>query len=93
VDAELARLHGEYGDFDDDALFGYAVEHGVRDLESALRAMTFTRNGHKRTEKRKVAAVAGGQGHSSTPKPKVPPEEIVSFQDAYTAAVREIREK
>jgi hypothetical protein len=92
VDAELERLHREYGEFEDEDLFGYAVERGIRDLEAALRAMTYGRNGHGRTEKRKVAAMSGGQGHSPVAKPKTDPVEVVTFQDAYEAAKRELRD-
>ena len=92
VDAEIARLHAEYGDFEDDALFTFAVERGVRDLEVALRAMTFARPGQdRRTEKRKVAAVAGGQGRNGAAHPKSPAERIEKFDDAYQAALRELQ--
>lgn len=91
VDRELDRLHREYGDFDDDALFGFAVERGVQDLETALRAMTF---GHaaaaRRSGKRPLAAVAGGGGRNGQARPKAPPERISSFSDAYEAAKREL---
>jgi hypothetical protein len=92
VDAEINRLHAEYGDFDDDALFTFAVERGVRDLEVALRAMTFGKSTEaRRTEKRKVAAVAGGQGRNGAAHPKSPPERIEKFDDAYQAALRELQ--
>ena len=92
VNAEIDRLHREYGDFDEDALFGFAVDKGVRDLEVALRAMTFARTTpSKTTEKRKVAAVAGGQGRNGAAHPKTPPEKITKFDDAYQAALRELQ--
>lgn len=91
VDATLARLHQEYGDFDEESLFSFAVERGVSDLETALRAMTY---GHqaatRRSEKRQMAAVAGGSSRNGTAKPKAPPERINVFQDAYAAAKREL---
>jgi hypothetical protein len=91
VDAEVARLHQEYGEFSDDDLFGFAVEHQVADLETALRAMTFKRTTPSRTaEKRKVAAMAGGQGTNGVARPKAPAESISSFSDAYEAAKREL---
>jgi hypothetical protein len=94
VDAEIDRLHREYGEFDDDALFGFAVEHQVRDLETALRAMNYnSRTTTKRTEKRKVAAMAGGQSANGVAKPKAPPEAIGSFRDAYDAAKRELEHR
>lgn len=90
VDAEIDRLHREYGEFDDDTLFGFAVEQGIRDLETALRAMTYGRPAPtKQVEKRKVAAMAGGSGSNGVAKAKVPVEEINSFRDAYNAAKRE----
>ena len=61
VDAELDRLHREYGDFEHEDLFGFALDHNVRDLETALRAMTFRPAADKRTEKRKVAAMSGAK--------------------------------
>ncbi len=92
VDAEIARLHGEYGDFDDDALFTFAVDRGVRDLEVALRAMTFGKPAQeRRTEKRKTAAIAGGQGRNGAAHPKQPPDRITKFDDAYQAALRELQ--
>lgn len=91
VDAELNQLHQQYGDFDEEALFTFAVERGVQDLETALRAMTY---GHvaasRRTEKRALAGVAGGSGRNGAAKPKAPPEKITSFGDAYAAAKREL---
>ena len=92
VNAELERLHREYGEFDDDALFAFAVDRQVRDLEVALRAMNFPRAPRDRTpEKRKVAAVAGGQGRNGAARPKQPPEKISKFDDAYQAALRELQ--
>jgi len=91
VDSELDRLHREYGEFDDEALFGFAVERGVADLETALRAMTFGRTAAvRRTEKRQMAAVAGGGSRNGAARPKAPPEHISSFADAYEAAKREL---
>lgn len=91
VDAEVARLHRDYGAFDDDELYAFAVEHGVGHLETALRAMAFDRNGTTpRVDKRKVAAQAGGSGHSATVRPKTPVTKIESFQDAYAAAKAEL---
>jgi hypothetical protein len=91
VNSELDRLHRDYGDFDEESLFGYAVEHNVADLETALRAMTFGQAAAaRRTEKRKTAAVAGGQGRNGIAHPKQPPEKINVFQDAYQAAKREL---
>lgn len=91
VDATLTHLHSQYGEFDEDALFSFAVERGVQDLETALRAMNY---GHhdatRRTEKRAMAAVAGGSGRNGAAKPKAPPENIKVFGDAYEAAKREL---
>jgi hypothetical protein len=90
VDNELARLHQQYGEFDEDALFGFAVERDVRDLETALRAMQFGRIPSARTEKRKVAGMNGGASRSGAAVPKAPAEEISHFRDAYDAAKREL---
>ena len=92
VDATLARLHSTYGEFDDEALFSYAVLHKIGDLEAALRAMTYGTNGNgsKRTEKRKVAGQANGASRSGQAMPKRQPEKITSFRDAYEAAKREL---
>jgi len=91
VDATLVQLHQQYGDFDEDSLFNFAVERGVPDLETALRAMQY---GHvaatRRTEKRSMAAVAGGAGRNVVAKQKAPPENINKFEDAYLAAKREL---
>lgn len=93
VDDEIARLHRDYGDFDDDELFRYAVEHDVRHLETALRSLRFDSNGNgaPRVDKRRVAAQAGGQAHASSVRPKVPASEIRTFQDAYKAAKAELQ--
>jgi hypothetical protein len=91
VDTEIDRLHREYGDFDEESLFTFAVERQIMDLEVALRAMTYGKPAvDRRVEKRKLAPMAGGNGHSSTTKPKAPQEEIRSFKDAYEAAKREV---
>lgn len=94
VDAEVRRLHEVYGEFDDDDLFTFAVNANVPHLETALRAMTFDlrRNGSpsKQAAKRKVAGVAGGQGHSTAVKQRQEPEQVKSFRDAYEAAKREL---
>lgn len=91
VNAELDRLHREYGDFDEDALFSFAVERNVQDLETALRAMTYGQVAAKRrTEKRQMAAVSGGGGLNGAARPKAPPEKIEKFADAYAAAKREL---
>src|SRR5262245_31537341 len=90
VDMELDRLHREYGNFDEDALFTFAVERGVQDLETALRAMTFGGQvAKRRTEKRAVAAVSGGGSRNGAVHPKAPVEKIESFMDAYEFAKRE----
>ena len=58
----------------------------------ALRAMTFGKPAaDRRTEKRKVAAVAGGQGRNGAAHPKSPPDRIEKFGDAYAAALRELQ--
>ena len=91
VDAELLRLHRDYGEFDEDALFTYAVEHRVPDLETALRAMTFGKTAAvRRTAKRATTAVAGGGSRNGAAHPKQPPERISKFSDAYEAAKREL---
>lgn len=91
VDAEVARLHQEYGEFEDDALYGFAVEHGIANLETALRAMTYNpRAPDRKVEKRKAAAMAGGQGSNGVARPKAPVEDIGNFRDAYEAAKREL---
>lgn len=96
VDNEVRRLHEQYGEFDDDELFTFAVSSSVPDLETALRAMVYDRspraNG-KRTEKRKVAGVAGGQGRSTAVAPRTLPEKITRFSDAYDAAKRELENR
>lgn len=91
VDRELDRLHREYGDFDNDRLFGYAVQHELRDLEVALKAMNYGQavNG-RREEKRKVGAMAGGQGTNGVAHPKAPVVQINKFRDAYEAAKQEL---
>lgn len=90
VDNELARLHHTYGEFSDDDLFGYAVQHNVQDLETALRAMTFQKPLTSRTDKRKVAGMNGGSARSAVAQPKSDSGTIESFQDAYEAAKREL---
>lgn len=91
VDAEVARLHTEYGEFEDDSLYEFAVAHKIADLETALRAMTYNpRPPDRKVEKRKVAAMAGGAGTNGMAKPKQPVENISNFRDAYEAAKREI---
>lgn len=91
VDAEVGRLHAVYGDFDEDALFGFAVTHNVSHLETALRAMTFeTNGGPKRVDKSKVAAQSGGSNHNGQARPKIPASNIRSFADAYEAAKAEL---
>jgi hypothetical protein len=91
VDAEVERLHREYGEFDDDSLYGFAVENGIANLETALRAMTYSRPPpDRKVEKRKAAAMSGGQGSNGVARPKAPVEAITSFRDAYEAAKREI---
>lgn len=91
VNTELDRLHREYGEFDEDALFTFAVEREIRDLETALRAMTYGQvAATRRTEKRQMAAVSGGGGRNGAAHPKAPPEKIESFHDAYAAAKREL---
>jgi len=90
VDAEIGRLHHEYGDFDDEDLFGFAVAHDMRNLEMALRAMRYSPRPNPQIEKRKVAAMAGGQGRNGAVQPKTDPVEIRSFKDAYEAAKRDL---
>jgi len=91
VDMEVARLHQQYGDFDEDRLFGYAVQHNVRDLEVALKAMTFGQaQTDRRDQKRKVGAMAGGQGSNGVARPKTPTVQIDNFRDAYEAAKQEL---
>jgi hypothetical protein len=90
VDAELARLHSTYGDFENEELFGYAVQHGIQNLETAYRAMHYGSNGKPKVDKRKVAGQMAGNGHRANVVPKAPPERISSFHDAYQAAKREL---
>jgi hypothetical protein len=92
VDTEIQRLHREYGDFVDDDLFTFAVDNNVANLETALRAMSYGQNGNspKRTEKRKVAGMAGGQSRRTAVQPKAPAEKISKFSDALAAAKREL---
>lgn len=90
VDTELSRLHNQYGEFDEEELFGFAVQRDIRDLETALRAMTYQPASAPRVEKRKVAGMAGGSGRNGAATPKQPVEDIKDFRDAYEAAKREL---
>lgn len=90
VDNEIARLHHVYGEFEDEDLFGFAVERDIRDLETALRAMQYGRAPAPKVEKRKVAGMAGGSGRSGAAVPKADTGPISSFRDAYDAAKREL---
>jgi muconolactone delta-isomerase len=91
VNRELERLHSNYGEFDEETLFAFAVERGVADLETALRALQFGREAAtRRVEKRQMAAVAGGSGRNGHAKPKTDNIKIESFRDAYEAAKREL---
>ena len=90
VDAELARLHSTYGDFENEELFGFAVQNGIANLETAYRAMHYGGNGKPKVDKRKTAGQMAGNGHRANVVPKAPPERISSFHDAYQAAKREL---
>lgn len=41
IDTSLAALHETYGEFEDESLFAYAIEHEITDLTTAYRDMKF----------------------------------------------------
>lgn len=41
IDRDLGRLHQQYGDFDDNEVFVYAIKNNSPDLVSAYKAMTY----------------------------------------------------
>lgn len=103
IDAELASLHEQYGDFDESALFTTAVERGLT-LEAAYRFNEFERlnallqeqkqkelEDSKRVEsKRKAQAVhSTASGRSSSGQTSTT-EKPASFRDAFLMAKREL---
>lgn len=41
IDTSLAALHEQYGEFEEEGLFAYAIEHEITDLTTAYRDMKF----------------------------------------------------
>lgn len=41
IERDLTNLHAVHGEFDDEGLFAYAIEHEIRDLGTAYRAFAF----------------------------------------------------
>jgi type II secretory pathway component GspD/PulD (secretin) len=69
VNAEIARLHTQYGNFDDVSLVRFAVENGINSLTVAAKAFMFDAISTKATAdqaaaaaKRALPPVAGGHG-------------------------------
>lgn len=92
---EIARLHGAYGDFDEEALFTQAVQTNTMNLEVVLRAMRFeeaqqaqaTRT-QRTNGKRAAAAAPPASRNGRTSQPVVDDGEISNFRDAYKYAKR-----
>lgn len=93
IDNEVRRLHDTYGDFDEEALFQFAVQNNVMHLETALRAMQYdqavvqarTRSDQKRVVKR---AVGASNGSRSNVAEKQDDGDIASLADAFAYAKR-----
>lgn len=70
IQRQIATLHKEHGDFDDDALFEHAVKYEIRRLDVALEHMKALEAGSARkadlakieAAKRKAPPVEGGTG-------------------------------
>lgn len=91
VDNEVVRLRNQYGDFDEEQLYSFAVANNVGNLETALRAMNYEKAANGRRDvKRKAGAMAGGTGANGIARPKPAPTEVRSFRDAYDAARSEL---
>ena len=95
IEREISRLHGSYGDFDEEALFTHAVQTNTMNLEIALQSLLFGR--HRQTAEQKAqaqrnakraAGAASGSRSSAVAKPVVEDGEINSFRDAYEYAKR-----
>lgn len=94
VDAEFSRLQGEYGDFDNEAVLQWALDHEQPSLEASLVLMRReqeretaldTRNKEAAKRKKGDPPVAGRSTASgSTQKP---PREIKNLTDALEAAL------
>jgi hypothetical protein len=105
IDAELESIRTTYGDFDEQALYGHALQRGFSSLTAAYRDMMFEQvhaqaqkaaqaeeRARKAQEaKRQAAAVT----HSSAvqhagAQSAAPPEGYGSIRDAYEAAKRQL---
>jgi hypothetical protein len=85
IDIQMSRLHAEYGDFDDEAIYAHAVKYGIPDLGQAYASWAFqeqrfaqaatreTSDQQVRDAKRKASVVASGSarqtGTDSDPEP------------------------
>lgn len=73
IDAQLAQLHQQYGEFDDNALIQHMVDHSIADFEAGYAHMQFRaqqvaaqqrQEADAQTQQQKAAAppIAGGHG-------------------------------
>lgn len=103
IDMQVSRLRQEYGDFDEEALFRFAVERNIMDLDVALRAMSYdtvaqqrqsaqaAQAQQKQAQKRSAGAAVPGNG--SRQATSIPAEnmEIRTMRDAYEYAKQRTR--
>lgn len=91
LDADLAEMHGTFGDFDDIAVITYAAEKGIPDIKEATKAFVVDRvlahasrqqaEGQAAARKAGLPPIAGGHGVAGG-----------AVQTGGTAPVTDIRE-
>lgn len=97
LDREVAKLHEQYGEFDERELFEHAVTRGITSLEVALRDLLFdkraereAKSAEKRAAKREAAVVSGGTKRAAAAtKPNTEGKKL-SIREAWAAARRQL---
>lgn len=92
AERQMAQLHSDYGDFEDDAVYAHAVKHGIPDLEQAYASWAFheqknaqvadreVRDQQVRDSKRKAGVVQSGSGKQAGTVSDQPPPKDADFK-------------
>ena len=100
LDKEVVKLKGQYGDFDEKALFHHALTNRIPNLEAAFTHMSYgqvaataeklQQEQDITDDKRQSATVAGGKStQSGAVQPTVTSEKIGSLREAFALAKKQ----
>lgn len=95
IDRELVNIHQTYGEFDDNALLQYAVDHQIASLDDAFKSFAFDRmtqvakDRHVQQRKQSAPPVAGGHGVAAGAVAPGTGSKQMSIEEAFAAAQAE----